>query len=99
MIPEAKVFDDIKAASCGEDFTNSTVYTIEGRDGLWRQISRDGRQGIKTPVGGAVVAHVGEIKLIELVRWNDMENRLSTLAGLEAVPVNSDGEPVAVRTA
>lgn len=93
MIPEAKCIEQIRASTKGDDFTSSSVFTVEGKPGLWRQISRDGRHGIKTPIAGAVVAHVGEDRLIELIRWCEAENTLSLLAGLDVIAITADGEP------
>jgi len=93
MIAEARRVYEVKAVET-EGFVNTFVFTVEGKEGLWRQIKREGRQGIRTAVEGAAVAVLDEYKLIELVRWCTLENLLSKRAALDVIPVDAEGEPV-----
>lgn len=94
MIPEAKELPQVKAVERGDNFTTVAVFVIENECGLWRQVSRDGRQGLKCPDGHRV-AHIAADRLVELTRWHELEAFLSQHAALDVIPANEDGEPIA----
>lgn len=72
-------------------FTNTLVFSIDGEAGIYRRVSRDGRQGVnKAP--GNVVAIVDKIHLLEFVRWTAAEQVLLPLIKEPVVTEDSDGD-------
>ena len=54
--------------------SESWLYTIEGKPGLWQKMPREGRAGIKTPHEDRIVAYLEkEDVIIELKRAKEIE--------------------------
>lgn len=96
MIPSAIEVRDLEAKSSPEYF-GSTVYRVEGRNGLYRRIPRTG-SGLKTNRPGAVVCHRDD-SLIELAPWDGLNDQLAKAGYSLQTPPPADVPPAAPPTA
>lgn len=88
-IPEAKRLDVMAIAKVeGSIWTSRYLFQVEGQAGIWRKVSREGRQFFKVGAGNVLVIYDGAY--YEMRRWTILEDMLFDLLSIESV----DGGPV-----
>ena len=73
MIPSAKEIELFEASKIpayqpADGFNGRSVFTIQGKQGLFRRITR-GSTGLKKSRPDSIVAHIGDDSIWEFVRW------------------------------
>lgn len=97
MIQDAVECDLIKAVNKGQ-YMNVKIFLVTGKTGFYRQVSRNGRTGLHTPVENAIVVQRGD-KLVELVRWDSMEQYVRAQSQSSSSRTSTDFELISSCTA
>jgi len=80
-LPFVASTQEVDPATQSPLYANRKLYLVEGRPGIFRRVSREGRSGLKCP-DGRVVSIEGN-SLIELLRDEEVETLLAqALAGI-----------------
>lgn len=73
----------------GENFSSPRVLVIDAGVGYWREVPREGRRGFTQPAAprvlGWLILKGKKDRLIEAVRWDELETWLSKYGGFEYV--------------